>query len=342
MRMGLFGARADMRGLAYQTAAFAKHLDFDRVYGIDMTADDLSPYPCDWRLYESLMCDLAINRHSRLQEKDVRRWLRGLDVVLGAETFYRDEFPIWAKEEGVRTVLQVNPEFAGWWDRRGEHLPRPDVILAPTVWRMKEMPGAIHLPFPVDREVFPFRLRTEASRFVHIAGHRAAADRAGTRTLLSGLPRLRGKDIVIRSQSPLGFSGPALRYAKLEQVNVSDPVNLYQDADVVLLPRRYGGNCLVANEALSSGCPVIMLDREPENTWGGVLTLGCKTRGQIRTKAGPVPIYEAKSGALGEAVLRLEGCPDLVREYSEQADIYADSISWDVLLPRYMDTLKGC
>lgn len=339
MKIGLFGARADSRGLAYQTQAFAKWLKPYRIYGIDMTADSLSPYPCDWTPYYDCL-DFRINRFSQLRDEDILDWLEGLDVVIGAETFYHDFFVDLARKQGVKTVLQVNPEFVGWWDPRGAHLPRPDVILAPTTWRIDDMPGAIHLPFPVDRELFPFRLRTQANHFVHIAGHRAAADRAGTRSIVSHLPRLRDYKVTIRTQSSLGFDGPALRKANLEQVNFEDPRDLYEDADVILLPRRYGGNCLVANEALSCGCPVVMLNREPEKTWGGVVTVHARRRGVFRTKCGQIPLDEAAAGSLSIMVAKLAESPQLVEKLSNEADAYAESISWDRLLGKYFDILK--
>lgn len=338
MKLGVFGCRADSRGLHHQTQAYAKHLQPDRVFGIDMTVDNLSPYPCDWSAYDQSRLD--VYPHSAITEDVARRWLKGLDVVLGAETFYRDEFPTWAKEMGVRTVLAVNPEFAPYWDPRSRHLPTPDVLLAPTTWRLEHMPGAIHLPFPVDRELFPFRLRSSAKKFVHVAGHKAASDRAGTRTVIGALPRLRDYDVVIRSQSPLGVSSPILN-GKVEESNVPNPRLLYEDADVVILPRRYGGNHLVANEALSSGVPVIALDRIPESQWGGVYIIPCRQKGIIRTKAGHIPLHIARDNELMRAVRNLAAAPETVEKLSYAADSYVATISWDALLPRYQDILRA-
>lgn len=341
MKLGIFGVRADNRGLAYQTQSYVKHLSPDRVYGIGMYEDKLTPYPEDWRPVEYWSDHLTTQRYSRLDEQEIRRWLRGLSVVLGAETFYSDEFVNWARAEGVRTVLQINPEFVPWWDPRGAHLSRPDVILNPTTWRQKFIPGAVHLPFPVDRDLFPFRLRTAANHFVHVAGHRAGADRNGTRIVVGALSRLKGLNLTIRSQSPLGFEGPILRKVRLEQDNLRSPHMLYEDADIILLPRRYGGNCLVANEALSSGCPVVMLNRDPEQVWGGVYTVPARKRGQFRTKCGPIPLYDAQMNQLFAVIRRLQAGPQVVEKLSYEADRYASSISWDTLLPRYINVLKG-
>jgi hypothetical protein len=333
LRVGYFGARSDARGLAYQGLSYCKHLDFDRIYGIDMTADNLSPYECDWRPYESLPSDLYINRHSKLEESDVRHFLRGLDVVFGAETFYREELVDWAREEGVRTVLACNPEFSAWGQRR-DTTPRPDILTVPTTWRMDQIPDAIHLPFPVDRLEFPFRLRNQANRFVHVAGHTAMGDRAGTRIVLGALARLRNIDIVIRTQSGIGMSSPGMK-GVVQEGNVATPQELYADADVVIIPRRYGGNSLTIQEALSVGCPVIALDREPENQWGGVLTLPSRVRGNLRSKGGIIPMHDASPQKLFETIRLLVSDPMLVERTSYAANEHARSISWDRLLPMY-------
>lgn len=337
MKLGLWGARADRRGLCYQMQSYAKWLQPHRVFGIDMTADELSPYQCDWSAYDQSTLDVM--RHSDVTEGIARRWLRDLDVVLAAETFYRDPFPEWARAEGVRTVLHANPEFVGYW-HTGQHDPRPDVLLAPTTWRLGAMPGALHLPFPVDRQLFPFRLRTAANRFVHIAGHRAMADRAGTRIVLGAAMRLANVDIVVRTQSPPEFEAPRTRRVTMQHRNFDTPQELYADVDIAILPRRYGGNYLVAQEALSSGIPIITLDREPENTWGGVVTIPAKPRRRIRTKAGPIEVWDGSPRELLRVVNELRKDPDRVKQLSFAANSYAATISWDHLLPVYHDVLE--
>lgn len=338
MRLGLFGARADQRGLAYQSQSFAKWLTPDKVFGIDMTSDGLSPYANDWSGYDQ--STLNVFRYSVVEERMVRSWLRGLDVVLGAETFYRDEFPIWAREEGVRTILQVNPEFVPWW-WKGKDLPKPDVLISPSTWRLSQMPGVIHLPFPVDRELFPFRLRTKADHFVHVAGHTAMADRAGTRMVLAAAPHFKGAKLTIRSQSVLNYSAPAMRFLTLEQTNAPRPQDLYADADIVVLPRRYGGQSLVANEALSSGCPLIVLDRDPDRTWGGAYPVEARGRSQIRSKAGLIGVHEASNGVIAMAMKLFINNPSLVETYSHLANTYADTISWPTLLPQYQELIAS-
>lgn len=311
-----------------------------------MTVDNLSPYECQWGPYESLPIDLTVNRYSNIDEKSARRWMKGLDIVFGAETLYRDEFPVWARKEGVRTVVHCNREFTPWItnpaDRRHVAPPPPDVIALPTPWLMDTVdhPYVVHLPMGVDRLAFPFNVRTHANRFVHVAGHRAASDRAGTRIVFAMLGRNPGLDIVVRSQSETGFSVPRGK-GKVEVGNVGDRRELIRDADVVLLPRRYGGNSLIHQEALSSGIPVISLDRDPENQWGGVMTVPSRARQKLRTKGGLIPISDAHPSHLLQAMTTLANDPARVEELSYQANEHARSIDWVNLEAVYMDLFKS-
>lgn len=322
MRLGIFGARADSKGLAYQTQSLAKWLEPERIYGIDLTADGGSPYPCDWSGYPPGLHAEAL---SKLTEGKIGAFLAGLDVVLGAETFYHPAVIPIARRLGVKTVLQVNPEFVRASDQK------PDVVLNPSTWRMEHLSGAVHLPFPVDREVFAYRARRQAKHFVHVAGHAAAADRAGT-----GLVVAADAEVTIRTQSPLPFT------TELEvQDGLTDPRDLYADADVAVLPRRFGGQSLVANEALSCGCPIIVLGREPDASWGGTYPIQARVGGSLRAPAGEIDVYMAEPQALTDAIDHLRSNPAVVASLSVEADLYAQTISWDTLLPRYMDVL-GC
>lgn len=340
MRVGYFGARSDSRGLAQQARGFCKWLEPDCIWGIDMYAENLSPYPNDWSSFES---DLTVTTRSALNEHDVKKWLKGLDVIIGAETFYCDLLPVWAREMNVRTVLQINPEFQVWHlpdNSRQPHPPRPDLLIAPTTWMLDKMLGVTHLPFPVDREEFPFRLRTKADHFVHVAGHRATRDRAGSRLVMAALRHLQpGPRVTLRSQSELGIETRAIRYpnVEVEIANLSDPRMLYEDADVVVIPRRYGGQHLSMNEALSSGCPVITLNRPPENEWGGVSTIPSRARKFFGTHFGQIEWWDGSPSSLAQKMTELHHTPSEVERLSKAAGEYAESISWSTLLPRYHD-----
>lgn len=339
MRLGLLGARGDRRGLASQTMEFARHMPCERVLGIDM--GDLSPYPNDWSGFD----DVDVVKLSELTEDSLRRFLDGLDVVYGAECFYYDQAPRIAREMGVRTCLQSNFEFMR--EIVDPELPKPDLFLAPSTWCIDRWPeNTVHLPFPVARDRLPFELRTEAKTFLHNAGHRAGNDRNGTKLLFESLRYVRTRmHIVVRTQSRLGNSTfkARPRHVDLEVIHSDAPSywDLYDRGDVLIAPRRYGGQSLPLNEAASRGMPIIALDRHPENEVlaSGSLVPSYEWRG-VRCIPGEVQGYAARPQSLAGKLEEFVQNPEMVERLSRASDSYAESISWPGMIPRYLETFE--
>lgn len=333
MRIGLI-ARADNRGLGIQTWEAYRHLQPTKTLVVDM--GDLTPYEQHFDWYPDAR--RSSWRDGRLEPAAMTWLLQGVDVVFTCETPY--DFTLYdrARAYGVKTVCQVNPEF--WLYDRHPDLQRPDRIVAPTTWRLSEMRDVIHLAHPVARDRLPFRLRSEARTFLHVAGHPAAADRAGTKLLMQALAYVRAPvKIIVKTQHRLRHEPPRLRLAARVEVHVADHPNYwepYESADVLIAPRRYGGQSLPANEALSSGMPVIAIDREPERSWGGVVTVpGYRTR-DLRAQCGTIECLGCDPQDLARMIDHLAEDPDAVQQLSRDADAHAETISWDTMLPRYM------
>lgn len=342
MKIGLWGARGDRRGLAIQTGEFARHIRPDRVMGFDLTAEDRSPYPCDWSDYDGL--DLTVAQPMSLTRSDALRWLSGLDVVFAAETFYVDDLPVWAHQRDVATVCQVNPEFYRW--AKEPHLPHATVEVAPTRWLLDRLPGVRHLPFPVDRDRCAYEQRPlghDPPTFLHVAGHRAMLDRNGTQIVLKALSRTTvPMRVVIRSQSELNVGNRS--YPNVDvQVKVEDVADywrLYDGADVLVLPRRYGGQSLQMNEALSCGMPVLASDLPPQNGWLPPATLvPVRRRRRFPTQAGYVDAWATDADRLAGRMDRLASDPELLSKLSASADRRASAISWETLHDDYMAVL---
>jgi len=334
IRVGLFGARADRRGLAVQTSELARHLQPAKVFGIDM--GDLSPYPCSWREYNP--ATLAVARHDRIFEVDVRNWLADLDVVLGCETFYLPWFTRLCADMKIHTILVANYEFT-------HHIlapdwaPIPDVLAVPTTWNMERLPDPVLLPHGVDRQRLPYRQRTEAKTFLHVIGHPAAHDRAGTRVLWEALGFVsQPMHVVVRSMQPC--RAPMRYGAHIDlEVHIGDMPDywqLYDDTDVLVLPRRYGGQSLPMNEALSSGLVVLMPDAEPQRQiLPPGMRLPCQSRREFNSLVGPIPLHDVSPRDLARRMDELAARPAEVASLSAEADRIAAGISWDVLIPHY-------
>jgi hypothetical protein len=272
---------------------------------------------------------VCLDRRPTAQEAD--RFVTGLDTLFCIETPYDWSLLARARARQVTTILRINYEY----------LPdpltvAPDMLIAPIAWYQPD--GAVILPFPVDRARFPFRKRTRAHTFLHVAGSHGESGRNGTSELLEAIPLVRSEvRFVIYSQRPL----PRMDDARVD-VRIGDfPDNaaLYAEGDVCVLPRRYGGQSLPMNEALSVGMPVMMIDMRPQSAFlPKPLLIPYQRLESIRLDR------TVESAAIDPAAIAAkidEWAYRDISAFSEWADAHAQSMSWDTLRPRYEDLCRG-
>jgi hypothetical protein len=332
-------ARSENRGLGIQTHEFFRHVKPDRTLLVDMgelaRGFDLFPerFPG---------ATVAEFRDGMFDEPLVREWLDGLDVVFTAETFYDWRMVDWARSMGVATVVQLNPEF---YRHAVDNLPEPSVWWAPSPWRMEHLHKDTRLVgVPVAADRFPMELPEPAERirFVHVAGHQAAGDRNGTRQLFQALRVIRHRMTVrIITQDP---KLPAFRPHRGIDIETEtrgrpDYWDLYRDADVLLMPRRYGGLCLPVQEAMACGLGVVMSQVSPNDWWPTVRVAG-SFRGVLNTGTGPVRMYATNPRKLGEAMVRLSRNRDELRAAQEASLGWAREHTWEKMLPQYRTELE--
>lgn len=329
MNLGLWGARADRGGLAAQTREFHRHLQPERTHVVLLAERGRGQQDVSW--YPG-----ATTSGDDIDPGTADRFLDGLDAVWCAETPYRADFFDRARKAGVRSYLHANPEL---W--KSDFAP-PDVVLAPTSWRLDLLPDPVVLPFPVARDRLPFRQRSEARTFVHVAAP-AMADRNGTRIVLAALPHVRSEVRLLILGHPGQLRSRAGRVTVECVEETADYWRVWPgDADVLLLPRRYAGQSLPMNEALSLGMPVVSLDLPPQNGWLPPETLVPVTRRSPRRMAGgPVMVHDADPRTLARVIDRLASDPPLVQRCSDAADVHAEAMSWGALLPAYRQLLAG-
>lgn len=333
--------RSENVGVGVQTFEMYRHLEPDRVLVVDMRNVSkrsghhyFERYPDAWRVVP-------------MEELDGRTWVdfvRGLDAVYTAETPYEYGLYVAAQDARCRTVTHVNPEFHR--HTREPDLPRPDVVVLPTIWREGKVPHHVVLPTPVDRERVPFEQRREARTFLHVAGQRATGDRNGTQLVLQTARHVTAPvEFVIRSQARLSANSMRARgrHTRIvaEVENLPDYPEVTAGADVLVLPRRYAGQCLQINEALSRGMPVVCLDRSPENTWPGTWPVECYRQRRMRSQAGVLDVVGAIPRNIAAAIDELAESPGLVAELSDLADAHASSISWTALRDDWVAVLEG-
>lgn len=330
MRLGLLGARIDNGGLGIQTHGFYKYLKPQKTLAINIS--HLNPgRPIDLNRYPD-----ATLVHNGCPSTDIiENFMRDLDVVLTVETPYNWEAYDIARRMGVKTLLQSNYE---WFPENPPH--KPDLLIPPVNWYINKynLPVKV-LPFPVDRAEIPFRLREKAMKFLYIGGHKDTSyDRNGSECLAKAIPLVKNQDIefIIRSQDKLDMpADPRVRYLEGEIENYAD---LYAEGDVFLYPRRYAGQSLALNEAISAGLAIMMTDMKPQNEYlPKELLIPTEKMDSIFIRR------EIEIATIDPAVLAAkidEWAMKDITKYSRISDELAQKISWETLLPEYIRTFE--
>lgn len=343
MKVGLI-ARSEDRGLGNLTWEWAQHMAPDRVLLVEPNHaiqqrrgryDD--PTVVHW------------NHHgdAALDERVVRAWLDGLDVVYSAETFYDWRVCDWAREAGVRTVCHVMPEYYRHGQPTNVTIPKPDVWWTPTSWRLDQLaPGTIIVPVPIATERFRCGAGTATSgppRWLHIGGARAASDRNGTRLVIGAMRHLHREHVVrIRTQAER-IPRPQLgRHVHLEAITTPavEYWDLYHDADAMVLPRRYAGLSLPAIEAMAAGCALMMSDVEPQRSDWPIIAVPAARRGHVRTAAGMIEMADVNPKTLAGMMDDLADDPAALQAHRKAAVEFAESQSWARLEPLIREELE--
>lgn len=323
-------ARADSGGLASQTWEIHRHLHPDRTLVVDMGDRGRGPaHP------ERFPGARVTNGYPSPQ--DWAWLLEDIDRLFTAESVYSHDhaLPRLCAERGVELVIQANPEL---WDEahRG---PTTRVVL-PTPWEAHRVKDATVLPMPVARDRLPFRLRDKAETFLFPHAP-AFHDRNGLKIVLNALREVRSPCRVLIAGSSERMISRTRRHVTITWLGARDDYwTVYDQADVLLFPRRYGGLALPLQEALSSGMPVLTLDLAP---YADLLPKECLIRPSSSVarpmKGGTFAVHDARPASLARKIDWLVNEPGTVKELSLASDAVAQGLSWERWLPAWQHTL---
>lgn len=338
MRVGLFGARADDRGLGRLSHDFFTYMAPERTLVINM-----GPHSRGFAQHVDryLDCDVVPFNGGHLDDRVMSRFFAGLDVAVFYETAYDHRAYDFARAAGCRTVLMTMPEFHR---HATEILPQPDVVWAPTSWRLDTLPSGTRV-VPVPVTVWePPRPAGGLLRVLHVAGHRTSGDRNGTIAFLRALRLLR-RNVAVRvvtqdRRLPNVQHLPRHMPVTVETGGVADYRCLYDHADLLVMPRRYGGLCLPVQEALAAGLAVAMTDCEPNLASWPVAPIRARPGTTIRTPGGPVTLHDPDPAAIAAVIDRLADTPDEVASLKTRGGEWAAGHTWDALLPLYRAELE--
>lgn len=339
MKWGLI-ARCDNSGLGVQTWDVYRHLKPDKTLVVDLSKHSRrTSFP---ERYPDATFVYDFPTWEQLTE-----WMQGLDLIYCSESPYNHELYDLARERGIKTATTFNFEFLTHLQEDGDHR-YPDKWFAPSLWNKHRFPENVeYLPVPVDREKLPFAPRTKARTFLHVIGRRAQEDRNGTDTLLRALRAVKSPiKLRIRLQEPENFNyyREMSNDSRIEWI-VEDKDNyweIYDNEDVLILPRKYGGLCLPMQEALSLGMPVIMTKVSPNNRvlpkeW----LVPTKKKSEFYSRM-PLDVYEADERELAKKIDWFASLSkeEMLRE-SKRADRRARRLDWNTLAPVYREKLEA-
>lgn len=321
-------ARADHRGLATLTANVHRNLQPERTLVIDM--GEHSPYACQpWQYLDRW----AVVQYDELRagRYDWSPFLDGLTSLYTAEMPYDPRLFDDARRRGVRTVLHVMPELDPYI--RQPHLPRPDVLALPTCWMAERYRDAVVLPVPIESRHGEF-----GASVLHPAGHPAMRDRNGTRIVLEASD-LGVADWLVRAQQP---PEQPWHSARVEVADLMTTEDVFRDAGMVVLPRRYGGLSLTLHEAVAAGLPVIATDSEP---YGSLLhpagRLPVRSTSSFEAKGGRIKIRDTTAADLADAVRAVTADEGLRADMAAHSRSWAEASAWTALQPLWESVLGG-
>ena len=338
MRLGLI-ARADNRGLGQQTWAAYRNLQPAKTMVVDCPS--AQPLQMHYDRYPDATIIKGLPG-----SYDIEQFLDGIDCLYTAETGYSHQIWDIANNMGVRTVLHANYEFLDPHDH-------PTVWAAPSLWNIDRWPaGTIELPVPIETDrLTPEKHGHTAKRFLHIVGRPAIHDRNGTLDLLLSLQHVTATiAVTIKCQQP-GWVG-----ALINDHSIRTPGNVtltidsgdtehywdnYRGYDALILPRRFGGLCLPANEAIGAGIPVIMPNIDPNNTWlPAAWLIQAEMAGDFIAKQ-HILYYRSDIAALAAKIDQLAIDEDFYGHSLWKASELRTCFSWETLKPRYEEIFAG-
>lgn len=338
MKIGLIARCEVARGIAIQSKNFYDNMPVHRVLVVRMPQPDCREEP-QW-YGASLHVDYDPRSHT-LNEEDVRSWLDGLDVVFTVETPNDWRIPQWCREQGVKLIIQGNPEFVRHGNPGFEHLPHPDAWWWPTRWLLDSLPPGPVMPVPMNpRSVTP--PDDDRLHLLHVIGKRAFADRNGTDVLVAAMPGIT-RPIKLTVHGIDGDLPEFRRRPNIEYVfqprMVKDRFQMYSGQHAIVLPRRYGGLCLPAVEAASCGLAVMMPDCSPNDELAAVRHGGLFRR-PINLAHGKVQMVDTNPQALAHAIDSLSFAmsrgefPNILRDQRRLLN------TWDEWRPKYLAAME--
>lgn len=332
-RIGLI-ARDDAGGIAAQSIDFAKHLTPEATLVIQL-GDKGRGHTTYNKWPNPLYLQTAFGSKSWLTDSAVvSHFVNQVDVILTIETFYGPLVHEVAQRAGTKTVRYVNPE-----------LYRPELCdqeVLPSEWETHRFPQAEIILQGVDAPKRNIKLRSDLKTVLHQAAP-AMLDRNGTNIFLDALS-LTTYPLKVIIHGPLD----GIQKHMINQLTNKHDIHvmhgqkenrwdIYQtDIDLLIYPRRYGGNSLTLLEAAACGIPILTTNCPPQNQW-------LKTDSMLHVEhvksqqfiGGKYQIYNTNPQQLATNIDKLYENPLKLQQLSYDSLQFSAMRSWNIITPQW-------
>jgi len=209
-------------------------------------------------------------------------------------------------------------------------------------------PNKAYFELPIEIEPFPFTLRTQARRFLHVMGFGAHTNRRQTREVIAGFLRanLPGATLTVHCcqdwRPEYGhWDDPRVHYRR---ALLPDQAAIYADHDVLIQTDSYVGFGLPLLEAQACGMPVITTNaapmveqvHDPDALVPVDRVFRLETRGGMPTR---LNCDQHLVTAEGVAATITKIAAGDIRAKSELARVYAESRAWTAIRAAELRTL---
>lgn len=347
-------ARVDSSGLGNQARLIVDLLQPDAVVAVDMGKTNRGPvHRID---HPNVLRATFQGADQARTSQQVARFLGGCDVVWTAESWYWTALP--RRIRPARLCVTANPEL---WRPTGD---RNVHAVGPTSWLADRLKlDVVPHPIPVGVEAFDLLAASNLSRpgparrILHMAAP-AMLDRNGSEALMAALSLYDGPPFTLvvggsrfsgRSALQRGLDTSIVWPTRIGPVTVEqlpmveDHAAMYADVDLLVIPRRYAGLCLPAQEAAAAGVPVLMSSLAPQTGWSGVdSSIVCGSGRPVQMRGGRFRVAEPRPQSIAERLRAYTSDQgETRRAWQEAACEWAVEGDWAHVRPLWDAWLNG-
>jgi hypothetical protein len=342
VKWALVGRPETDRGIGIQTREIAQHLRPDWSLIVDLN----SGFNKDFATFvDNPMTVMERGPREQLDINGIKRMLRihKIEAFLAVETFYDERVIPLCRKLGVKTIIQMNPEFY-----RGNR-EAPDEWWWPTPWLTHRLPIGKLMPVPVPWTMGRIVEHDRPLSVLHVAGKRSIGDRNGTRLFIESLRHLRSRiNVLITAQDHHDrweklIEEFAPRRSEvcvtLQKASLSDRRGLYIGQDLLVMPRRFGGLCLPVLEAAGSGMAIAMPACSP-NEWWPVFPMDCDRDVSVQVPFGNIPTMTVRPETIAHTIEMFARDRRVLAAKQEETRSWARMNTWGALGPKYLERMK--